>query len=406
MQHSSTKRSIFIPGEILGISCMLLMVYAYGFAPLQPTLTREFSSPLTALAIPVFALSFALAAAGTVLLLRWMQLEQCFLVSLIWLCIGSLLLSMARSAEAFLLIRAITGLGTGMMLPTALMLAPAGRKRGAIASLIMVMFALGAGMTFGPSLGGWLNSLLGWRLLYRVLGILTAVLILLACLRKGQEEMVRTMHNHYLKAGNTFRTIWKSRYTYLFVYLTAVFHSGVFVWISSYFTVQYKLSEYDIANDLMIFGLPGLVVTFMLYRYHLDSKVLRILYAGLALTITGLLILMTNLPLWLAECLLAAISIGFSCSQPIFIGILRMPSTIKPLAIGSAVLFAGYGSGPLAMMALLDIHMWVAMTFLIVLVTVLAVVARLVWRQPVLHAKKRHYNHAESPIHVSQIDVP
>ncbi|MCC8408552.1 MFS transporter [Mucilaginibacter sp. UR6-1] len=389
MQHLLTKSFVQIPKQIPGIACLLLMVYAYGVAPLQPTLTREFNSTLTAFAIPVFALCFALAAAAMVLFHHFMKLQQWFMLSLIWLCAGALLLSLARSAEAFLLIRAFTGLGTGMMLPSALMLAPAGKKSGALGSLIMVMFALGAGMTFGPSLGGWINALAGWRILYHIIAILTAMLILAACLNKKRGKVMVELQNPTHKATDIFRIIWKSRYIYLFVYLTGIFHSGVFVWISNYFTVQYGQNEYHIANDLMVFGLPGLAVTFMLYRYHLDTRVLKILYAGLGLTIAGLIILMTNLPLWLAECLLAAMSVGFSCSQPIFIGILRMPASVKPLATGSAVLFAGYGSGPLIIIALLDIHMGAAMAFLVVLVMALAVVSRLVWRQPAIHLKSR-----------------
>ena len=393
MQHSLIKAPISISREILGISCMLLMVHAYGFAPLQPTLTREFSSALMQLAIPVFAIFFAFGAAAIAFLHAIVRLEMCFKASLICLCAGSVWLSLTTSAEAFLLTRALTGLGTGIMLPSALMLASTGVKKAALSDLIMILFALAAGITFGPSLGGWLNSLWGWRFLYRGVGIIAALLVLFTWLSQYRQAAVYDVLHRRAQTSNILKTVWKGRYIYTFVYLTAVFHSGVFVWISHYFTSQYGQDEYHIANDLMIFGLPGLVITFLLYRYHLDTKVLRILYAGLTVTIAGMLALMTNLPLWLAECLLAVMSIGFGCSQPIFIGILRLPSTVSPIAIGCCILFAGYGSGPLMMIALLDVHLGAAMIFLIILMILLALVSRLVWRQPAVHAKRRRHVH-------------
>lgn len=381
MQHSTTKKSVSIPGNILGISCLLIMVYAYAFAPLQPTLTNEFGSNLIKLAIPVFALSFALSAAGMAFLPRIIDLKRCLIIGLMCLCAGSFLLSHAQSAKAFLLLRALTGLGTGIMLPSALMLASVGQKKSGLTNLIMVMFALATGITFGPSLGGWINELLTWQLLYKAIASFAAILIVFAYPHLQQRGFVNNIQPHRIKILPVFQIVWRSKHSYIFVFITALFHSGVFVWISFYFTSQYRLNEYDIATDLIIFGLPGLAFTFILFRSKLDTQVLKILYAGLALTIGGLLMLTANLPLWLAECLLAVMSVGFSCSQPIFIGILKMPSGIRPIAVGCAILFAGYGSGPLLMVALLNVHMGLAIAFLIVLVLILAWVSRYVWQQ-------------------------
>jgi hypothetical protein len=94
--------------------------------------------------------------------------------------------------------------------------------------------------------------------------------------------------------------------------------------------------------------------------------------------------LMGNLPLWLAECLLGIMSVGFGCSQPLFIGILKLPprsnSILRPAAIGSGLLFAGYGSGPLMMIALLSVDLGVAMYWLIGLVLALAYISAHVWK--------------------------
>ncbi len=384
MQHERIKQIFPGPDIIPGIACMLLMFQAYLVAPLSLTLAEDFNSSLINLAVPAFAIPFAIAASGMVFLKPAVDFRKCFLISLAALCMGTYLLSMATSATVFLLIRALTGFGTGAMLPSALLLAiRPDRKKRSLNHSVLIIFALAAGMTFGPSLGGWLNGLIGWLGLYRLISVLAALLFLIYFL-KDRKESREGIAPFEMKVDPTSRSDWKSWYIYSFVYLTGVFHSGVFVWISYYFTTQYGLDEFHIATDLFIFGLPGFVVNILLYRYQLDKKVITILYVALGLTIAGLLILMGNLPLWLAECLLGILSIGFGCSQPLFIGILKLPrkgaSLIRPVATGSGILFAGYGSGPLMMIALVSLDLGAAIIFLILLVLALAYISRRVWK--------------------------
>ena len=383
MQREHIKQ-VFPGIDIIpGIASILLMLQAYLIAPLLPALSKDFSSSLIHLAVPAFAIPFAIAAGGMVVLKPAADLHKCFLVSLAALCAGTYLLSMAWSANAFLLIRALTGFGTGAMLPSALLLAirPHDKKR-SLKGMVLIIFALATGMTFGPSLGGWLNGLIGWQGLYRLIGILAALLFLLHCLKDKQEKPEQILQ-YKMKTAKSSAMDWKNSYIYSFVYLTGVFHSGVFVWISYYFSTQYGLDEFHIATDLFIFGLPGFVVTLLMHYYQLDKKVLSTLYIALGLTIAGLLLLMGNLPLWMAECLLGIMSVGFGCSQPLFIGILKLPrpgiSMIERVAKGSGLLFAGYGSGPLIMIALLSVSLGAGTFFLIVLVLALAYSSRRVW---------------------------
>jgi len=378
------KKAILSLNIVPATACMLLMVQAYLVAPLTPTLTKDFNSGLISMAVPAFAIPFALAALSMVLLKPKVKLNLWLMISLGALCIGTYLLSKASSAHDFLWIRALTGLGTGVMLPTALLMAirPQGKKR-SMNHMVLIIFALASGMTFGPSLGGWLNDLIGWRGLYLGIAMLTALLLIISFLSDRQERG-RGIVPYEMKAAGRSRSDWKSRYSYSFIFLTAVFHSGVFIWISYYFTTQYGLDEFYIATDLFIFGLPGFVVTLVMYFYQLNKQVIRVLYFSLGLTVAGLLLLMWNLPLWLAECLLGILSIGFGCSQPLFIGILKLPrgdvSPVGPIAKGSGLLFAGYGSGPLIMMALLSFNLKVAIVFLVVLVLALAYSSRRIWK--------------------------
>jgi predicted MFS family arabinose efflux permease len=383
MQREHTKQFFPLPDIIPGLACMLVMVQAYLVAPLSPALEKEFSSALVSLAVPAFAIPFAITAGGMVFLKARINLRKWFLFSLAALYLGCYLLSITTSASMFLINRIATGFGTGAMVPAALLLTTRSfEKKEPLNYMLLIIFALATGMTFGPSLGGWLNSLIGWRCLYRLSGMIAALLFFIYFLNgnpnKDQMFASSEMKNQALSMPD-----WKSIYLYSFVYLTGVVHSGVFVWISFYFNTQYKVDEFRFATELFIFGLPGFLVTLLMHHFHLGKKVVMILHGALGLTVAGLLLLTGNLPLWLAELLLAIMSIGFACSQPLFIGILKLPprgvSQLKLVARGSGFLFAGYGSGPLMMLSLLTLGVNTALCVLILMVAALACVSVKVW---------------------------
>jgi predicted MFS family arabinose efflux permease len=270
------------------------------------------------------------------------------------------------------------------MLPSALLLAlrPSAPKR-SLQPMVLVIFALATGMTFGPSIGGWLNGLLGWRWLFRGIALLAALLFL-CYLIKNWRDSARGLAVYRMKAAARSKSNWKRSYSYTFIYLTGVFHSGVFVWISYYFSTQYGLDEFQIATELFIFGLPGFLLTLVMYFFQMDKKVLRTLYIALGVTGACLSVFLQHLPLWLAECVLGIMSLGFGCSQPLFIGLLKMPradvSPVGPVAKGSGLLFGGYGSGPLIIIPLLELDLNAAMLFLILLLLALAYISRRVWK--------------------------
>jgi predicted MFS family arabinose efflux permease len=246
-----------------------------------------------------------------------------------------------------------------------------------------IILAIAAGMTFSPSIGGWWNGIFGWRSLYLVLSILCTLLFIFCSSSKVLNivplKAIDGPDPELKNAGNT------ARFIYSFSFLTGLFHSGVFVWISHYFTSRYRLDEFEIATELFIFGSPGFVISFLIHHFKIDSKTITILYVSMGLTILGLVFLWGELPLKSAECLLAIISIGFGCSQPLFVGLLKLPqgreSLLPPAAHGIASLFGGYGFGPLVMFALLSIDLSTGLIFLIATVAGLAYLSHRVWKK-------------------------
>jgi len=371
---------------VLGTSCFLLMFQLYFIAPLIPGYFNEFNSTLLEMSIPAFAIPFAFAAAGMVLFPSTIKKpDKWFSLSLLAMSLGSAALSTVKSAEVFLLCRVLTGLGTGTMLPAALIIATRSvDKKKSFINMIAIILYLATGMTFAPSIGGWLNESVGWRYLYQVTGILTAGIWFLYTLFINKNHAHNYRQQYMVKGLSGLQLIRKGKNIYSFVFLSGVFHSGLFVWISYYFTTQYKLNENEIATALLILGLPGYIATLLMLRYHLDAKVIRILYSGLALTIAALFTMMLNVPLWLAECLLAVMSIGYCFTQPLFIGILKLPlggiSAGRLIAVGSGILFAGYGTGPLMMAALINANKDFAIGFFVFLVITMGVLSRKIWR--------------------------
>lgn len=384
MKHNP-KRLWYITHEYIPfIACMLVMFQAYLIAPLGPTLSKELNSTLVAFGIPVFAIAFSIAAAGTAFLKLTFRMRGYLLTAFGSMALGNYLLGNVQSVETFLLIRTLIGFGTGALLPMVILNYICNTKKPkSLDRIVPIIFAIAIGMTFSPSIGGWLNGIFGWRVLYEYLGILCAFLFLICLLSKPIN--FRSMHSHKDKSNGIKAEQRTAVFIYSFTFLTGIFHSGVFVWISHYFTIQYGLSEFEIGTELFIFGVPGFALSFTMHYFQLDKKMITVLYAAMGVTILGLLLLWGNLPLGMAECLLAIISMGFGCSQPLFVGLIKIPqagkSLLTPAALGAGFLFGGYGAGPVIMFALLAIDISTGLLFLIFTVIALAYISLRVWKQ-------------------------
>ncbi|WP_162276966.1 MFS transporter [Mucilaginibacter pedocola] len=379
---------------IVGASCFLLMFQLYLIAPLLPGYVTAFRSPLMEMAIPAFAIPFAISAMGMAFFRALIkQPNRCLSFSLYAMAVGALLLSGAGSAESFLLVRALTGLATGIMLPAAIVaVTRQSNKAMALRSMITLIFFMATGMVFGPCIGGWLNKIIGWPYLYRFIAFVSAGLwfMHLWCSKAHIPTAHKSTAVHEQLPLHIVRQV---QYTYAFTFLSGMFHSGVFVWVSVYFHSVYQISEAETANALLVFGLPGLIITILMFVYHWDTKVIRLLYWGLIVTIAGLFIMLLHVPLWMAECLLALMSVGYCFSQPLFIGVLKLPvsgiAAGRLIALGCAALFAGYGIGPLLMGWLLNTGQHIATGSLIVMAIVLAVLSAKVWQPAEIQQRRR-----------------
>lgn len=377
----------YSPLILAASACFLVMFQSYLAAPLIPDYIVEFRSYSMNLTIPAFAIPFAIGSAINLILIPRGYRPAILPFSLMWMSTGCLLLALAKTAPVFLVLRALTGLGSGAILPSAILIA--GTTTGAIErakQVMMMIFALAFGMTFGPVTGAWLNHLIGWRALYQIVGAVTYAFAIGYLVYQRREQRIlkatlrfRQFYEQIITLSGNARNI----YVNTFIYLTGLFHSGVFIWITSFFSERYQLSQRESALTLLIFGLPGLLVIIWVTFRERKDHTRQQLSGGLLMITASLLLLLIPIPSWLANLLLVIISVGYNFSLPLFPGIIRTPiagdQRICTVLIGSSILYLGYGTGPLLMLGVLHLGKTATLSYLLLLEILLTILANHIW---------------------------
>ena len=125
--------------------------------------------------------------------------------------------------------------------------------------------AIAGGMAFGSTIGVVLEPLVGWRILFLGVAIYSrAFLAYLFRLRTALDESKRPRvllsFSEVLRTFGSLLTSARGLSTYLYVFLSAVFHSGVYMWLGLYFVERHRLGEVGIGLALLGYGVPGFLV--------------------------------------------------------------------------------------------------------------------------------------------------
>jgi EmrB/QacA subfamily drug resistance transporter len=136
-----------------------------------PTLTKEFSTDLTAVkwvvVVYLLAISCLILPAGRVS--DQMGRKKTFVLGFAIFAVGSLLCGLASSIPSLIAFRMFQGIGAALLMangPAVITAAfPARERGGALGTMSMVV---SAGLVSGPSLGGFLISQVGWRSIFLV----------------------------------------------------------------------------------------------------------------------------------------------------------------------------------------------------------------------------------------------
>lgn len=349
---------------LLATTTFLVFFQAYMIAPLIPRLAAVFdvSVQTMGLAVPAYLIAY-----GTATLFfgplsdRWGR-RPVIITALIAFILLTALTSAASTSAQLTTLRLITGLGAGGIVPLALALigdlfsyAERGRPIG------WLFGAMAGGMAGGSVVGVMLEPVLSWQGLF--LGVAAFSLVSLLCLlpyrallgnrSTGAKQSLRAIVAGYWALLETAR----GRRTYGYVFLNAVFHSGVFTWLGVYFSRRYGVGEVGIGLALLGYGVPGFLFGPAIGRLadHFGRR--RLIPLGLFLAGTSAAALALDIPIVVAPFLVTLLSLGYDLTQPLLAGIVTDLGPRRGQAVGlmAFVLFVGFGIGSLIFGAMLPL---------------------------------------------------
>lgn len=341
--------------RLLAAATFLIFFQAYMVAPMIPRLAAVFGvSPQTVgLIVPAYLIPYGVSTLFYGVLSDWMGRKRILFASLFVFGLLTALTATAHSALQLLLWRLATGLGASGVVPLALaligILFPY-EKRGR--PLGWLFGAMAGGMAFGSTFGVMLEPLIGWRGLFvTVSGFGFAALLLLRRFLGvlGDDAGRRPARLTDVFGGyKSLLTSNKGRWTYTFVLVNAIFHSGVFTWLGLYFERRYGLGEIGIGLALLGYGVPGFLLGPMIG--HAADRWGRkwLIPTGVMIASLSAGVLTQEVPLILAATAVTTLSLGYDLTQPLLAGIV---TSLDPQRAGQAMglnvftLFTGFGIG-------------------------------------------------------------
>jgi len=349
---------------LLAAATFLVFFQAYMIAPLIPRLAGVFdvSVQIMGLAVPAYLMAY-----GTATLFygplsdRWGR-RPIMIGSLAAFVLLTALTSLVSSSTQLTLVRLVTGLGAGGVVPLALALLGdlfPYRERGR--PIGWLFGAMSGGMAGGSVVGVMLEPFISWQgLFFGVAGLSVVTLLLLLPYRAllGVRGTVATQPIAAIVAGYwTLLETARGRRTYLYVFLNAVFHSGVFTWLGVYFSRRYGVGQIGIGLALLGYGVPGFLFGPAIGRLADRFGRSRLIPLGLVLAGLSAQALTLNIPIIAAPVLATTLSLGYDLTQPLLAGIVTDLGPRRGQAVGlmAFILFAGFGVGSLIFGAMLPL---------------------------------------------------
>ncbi len=341
--------------RVLSMATFLIFSQAYMVAPLIPRLSAalEVSNRTIGLIVPAYMIPYGVSTLFYGLLSDRLGRRRIVLASLLAFVVLTGLTATAQSASQIIFWRLLTGLGASGVVPLAL--ASIGtlfpyEQRGR--PLGWLFGAMAGGMAFGSTVGVILEPFIGWRMLFLgvavaaagVLGLLIPYRSLLGVPPSGPHpsiEDVFTAYRSLLAIGRGLRT-------YSYVFLNAIFHSGVFTWLGLYFARRYGLSEVGIGLALLGYGVPGFLLGPVIGRAADRWGRYWLVPAGLAVAALAAAALILDVPLLVAAVAVTMLSLGYDMTQPLLAGIVTTLGDKRggqAMGLNVFMLFTGFGIG-------------------------------------------------------------
>lgn len=349
---------------LLAATTFFVFFQGYMIAPLIPRLAVLFnvSVQTIGLAVPAYLIAYGTATLLYGPLSDRLGRRPVIIASLTIFVLLTILTSFAHSATELTTLRLITGLGAGGIVPLALMLIgdlfpyqERGRPIG------WLFGAMAGGMACGSVAGVMLEPLISWQGLFWSVAAFSSVTLLCLLPYRGllgqrsaaaKPSLGAIAHGYWSLLGTV-----RGRRTYSYVFLNAIFHSGVFTWLGVYFSRRYGVGEVGIGLALLGYGVPGFLFGPAIGRLADRFGRSYLIPLGLLLAGASAAALALPIPIILAPVLVTLLSLGYDLTQPLLAGIVTDLGSKRGQAVGlmAFILFIGFGAGSLIFGAMLTL---------------------------------------------------
>jgi len=355
MKTLQTKRREYLL-RILSAATFIIFFQLYMVAPLIPGLSSYFkvTEQTVGLIVPAFLIPYGVFTLFYGLLSDKVGTKSIILISFFLFAIFTVLTAFSHSIPQLIFWRLLTGIGASGVIPISL--AWIGQtytyqERGR--PLGFVFGAVAGGSAFGASAGVFLESFIGWKLLF--IGVGTLAFVTWIILYLAYKKMPATIR---AKQGLTLRKVFKGykqllsslrgKSAYGFVFLNGIFASGVYTWLALYFEKNFSLNGWQIGLALLGYGIPGFIFGPFIGRMADKFGRSKLLPFGLFLGGLSAFMLIFDIPLTIAKVSVITLSLGFDLTQPLLAGIISQVGKERSgqaMSVMAFMLFVGFGLG-------------------------------------------------------------
>lgn len=342
--------------RLLSAATFIIFFQLYMVAPLIPGLSSFFkvTEQAVGLMVPAFLIPYGIFTLFYGLLADKAGTKLIILVSFFVFAIFTTFTAFSQSVPQLIVWRLLTGIGASGVIPISL--AWIGqtysyKERGR--PLGFVFGAVAGGGAFGASAGVFLESFIGWKMLFLGVGIV-ALLVWIILYFAYQKIPVTTAGGQGLTLTIVFKgykqllTSLRARSAYTYVFLNGIFASGVYTWLALYFEKNFSLHGWQIGLALLGYGIPGFVFGPFIGRLADKFGRSKLLPLGLFLGGLSASMLIFNIPLPIARVSVITLSLGFDLTQPLLAGIISevgKERSGQAMSVMAFMLFVGFGSG-------------------------------------------------------------
>ncbi|MEO5650975.1 MAG: MFS transporter [Ginsengibacter sp.] len=387
--------------RLLSAATFIIFFQLYMVAPLIPGLSSYFkvSEQTIGLIVPAFLIPYGIATLFYGLLADKAGTKLIILCSFLLFAIFTALTAFSQSVSQLIFWRLLTGIGASGVIPISLAwigqtytYSERGRPLG------FIFGAVAGGGAFGASAGVFLESFIGWKMLFFGVGAVAFMVWIILYVAYQKMPYVRVIKQGLTlpKVFNGYKqllTSLRGKSAYSFVLMNGIFHAGVYTWLGLYFERNFSLSGWQIGLALLGYGVPGFV--FGPFIGRLADKFGRSKLLPLGLLVSGLsaFTLMFTIPLTVARISVITLSLGFDLTQPLLAGIISQVGKERSgqaMSVMAFMLFVGFGLGSYLFGLALQLGFTNALLIFSVFQIVLSTIAwPLFKKENHLHALKR-----------------